>query len=119
MQCVIARSFAFIYARNQPNLGLLGIVLDDDSFHEAAKDNTAIEVDLDARQVRIGDRLWSFKLDDMELALVDNDGMTASYRKFGREVFEQLTTRSAGKDTTTRIELEKDTTLEPLRDLQW
>jgi 3-isopropylmalate dehydratase small subunit len=32
VQCVIARSFAFIYARNQPNLGLLGIVMEDEEF---------------------------------------------------------------------------------------
>jgi 3-isopropylmalate dehydratase small subunit len=27
VQCVIAPSYAFIYGRNQPNMGLLGIVL--------------------------------------------------------------------------------------------
>ena len=29
VQCVIARSYAFIYGRNQSNMGLLGIVIND------------------------------------------------------------------------------------------
>ena len=96
ISCVIARSFAFIYARNQPNLGLLGIVIDDDDFHAAATDGADIEIDFDERIVRLktddgATKEFPFTLDDMELALVDNGGMRASYRKFGREVFEKLT----------------------------
>lgn len=46
VQAVIARSFAFIYGRNQPSLGLLGIVMSDERFYEAAKEGEEIEIDL-------------------------------------------------------------------------
>ncbi|CAM1505960.1 Fc.00g115970.m01.CDS01 [Cosmosporella sp. VM-42] len=119
VQCVIARSFAFIYARNQPNLGLLGIVIEDNTLHEAAQDGIPIEVDLNVRQVRIGSQSWDFKLDDMELALVENDGMTESYRKFGREVFEKLTPGGVGIDDGDGWVTPEAEVPETLKELQW
>ncbi|KAE8987851.1 hypothetical protein PR002_g21936 [Phytophthora rubi] len=38
VQGVIAKSFAYIYARNQPNNALLGIVVTDEKFHELANE---------------------------------------------------------------------------------
>ncbi|KAJ9131059.1 Aconitase [Pleurostoma richardsiae] len=46
VQCVIAKSFAFIYARNQPNIGLLGITIKDDKFFDLAQTGADIEVDM-------------------------------------------------------------------------
>ncbi|KAL9104371.1 MAG: hypothetical protein Q9163_000671 [Psora crenata] len=90
IRCVIARSFAFIYARNQPNIGLLGIVLDDDEFHSLATDGVEIKIDVTSRQVYVGGRTFSFKLDDMELALIENGGMAPAFARFGNDVFERL-----------------------------
>ncbi|KAK6835654.1 hypothetical protein RU639_002147 [Aspergillus parasiticus] len=38
VKCVIAKSFAFIFQRNMPNLGLLGITMPEKSFHAAVED---------------------------------------------------------------------------------
>jgi len=94
-------------------------VLDDDSFHSAAQDNVSIEVDLNARHVKIGEQSWDFKLDDMELALVENDGMTASYKKYGREVFEKLTMGDTSISEGDGMMALKDTTPETVKELQW
>jgi hypothetical protein len=128
IRCIIARSFAFIYARNQPDLGLLGIVIDDEEFHAAATDGTDIEVDLDRKEVRIGGtgRGWGFQLDDMDVALVENDGMRASYRKLGKEVFQRLTMGDGGVEGGAGLvegmvggELGKQEEPEVLQGLQW
>ncbi|PMD31735.1 aconitase [Hyaloscypha variabilis F] len=34
IQYIITKSFTFIYAHNAPNLGLLGIVIEDEEFYE-------------------------------------------------------------------------------------
>jgi 3-isopropylmalate dehydratase small subunit len=68
--CVIAKSFAFIYGRNQPNLGLLGITITDETFHEAAVEGANIEIDLDRFRVRIEEREWSFEFSLMEKELI-------------------------------------------------
>lgn len=117
VKCVIARSFAFIYARNQPNLGLLGIVIDDDEFHRLATDGVDIEVDLDAREVRVAGKIFGFKLDDMELALVENKGMSAAYKRFGKQVFEKLT----GNETDSGVEMAAVPGQEPehMKGLTW
>jgi 3-isopropylmalate dehydratase small subunit len=56
IQCVIAKSFAFIYARNAPNLGLLGIVIEEEESHEAARDGEEIWVYLEWNKVGGGKR---------------------------------------------------------------
>ena len=94
-------------------------MIEDNSFHEAAQDNIPVEVDLNVKQVRIGDQSWDFKLDDMELALVENDGMTESYRKFGREVFEKLATEGVSIDDGDGCVAPEDKVPETLRELQW
>ena len=90
IRCVIARSFAFIYAHNQANVSLLSIVLDDDEFHSLATDGVEITIDVTSRAVYVGGRTFSFKLDDMELALIENGGMAPAFARFGRDVFERL-----------------------------
>lgn len=88
--CVIAKSFAFIYGRNQPNLGLLGITIVDESFHEAAVDGTSIDIDMDRFRVRIGEREWPFEFSIMEKELIQVGGLSNAFRKFGSKLFEVM-----------------------------
>lgn len=88
--CVIAKSFAFIYGRNQPNLGLLGITITDPRFYEAAEEEADIEIDLEARQVRIGDGEWGFVLSQMEKELIKAGGLTQAFEEFGKRLFEVM-----------------------------
>lgn len=88
--CVIAKSFAFIYGRNQPNLGLLGITITDESFYEAAVDGASIEIDLDRFRVRIGEAEWRFEFSLMEKELIRAGGLSNAFQKFGSRLFEVM-----------------------------
>ncbi|RAH70345.1 aconitase family protein [Aspergillus aculeatinus CBS 121060] len=90
VKCVIARSFSFIYGRNQPTIGLLGLTITDDDFYAAAQTGVAIEIDLPRRQVTVSDRSYPFVLDEMELALIQRQGLAAAYKMFGKTVFQSL-----------------------------
>lgn len=65
-------------------------MLDDDEFHSLATDGSELKIDVPSREVHVGGRTFSFKLDDMELALIENGGMAPAFARFGKEVFERL-----------------------------
>lgn len=87
---MIARSFSFIYSRNQPSLGLLGIELDNDDFYKLALDNTDIEIDIADRVIWVAEKCFVFHLAEMEYRLTVNKGLQASYEKFGREIWKYI-----------------------------
>ena len=103
VKCVISRGFAFIFGRNLPSLGLLGFNMTDESFYETAKDGRAIEVDVQRRVVKIevdGEwREWSFDLSEMEYQLTLNKGITESFKRYGRGVWEGLMQPESSKQT--------------------
>ena len=120
MQCVIARSFAFIFNRNLPNLGILRFIIDDNAFYELAVDGAEIQISLDERKVQIGGSTFHFQLSDMELALIENQGMTTAYQRFGSEIFQSLA--AGGKvvnKTTSKLSGGESDVPAALRDLQW
>ncbi|ORY23830.1 aconitase iron-sulfur domain-containing protein, partial [Neocallimastix californiae] len=53
VKCVIARSYAFIYGRNQYNMALYGIIINDDAFYEIATEDKEIYIDIPNRYVEI------------------------------------------------------------------
>lgn len=94
---MIAKSFGFIYGRNAPNLGLLGIVIQEESFYEKAGDGEGweCEVDLGRGIVRLlgdGGGEWKFEMSDMERELIEIGGLTSAFRRFGKGLFDVLTT---------------------------
>lgn len=109
IKCVIARSFAFIYGRNQPNLGLLGITISDESFYTAAADGTDILLDLANRVLRIAGAEWRFELSDMEITLMEAGGIEGAFQKFGKALFEILT---APRATASKKAIPKETATE-------
>ncbi|KAK6068988.1 aconitase family protein [Seiridium cupressi] len=102
VQCVIARSFAFIYARNQPNLGLLGIVMKDEEFYRLATDGMDIEVDVDKRIVKVHGKEFVFELSELEIQLWQQGGMCEAFARWGKSVLEKMTgsSKSTAGDTT-------------------
>ncbi|KAI1083697.1 hypothetical protein F5B20DRAFT_528141 [Whalleya microplaca] len=90
VQCVIAKSFAFIYSRNQPSLGLLGISISDDAFFEAAQFGTDIVVDENRNVIKVHEKEFPFQLSGMEKELVNLGGITPAFMKFGKQVFDAL-----------------------------
>ncbi|CEJ94417.1 hypothetical protein VHEMI09954 [[Torrubiella] hemipterigena] len=107
VQCVIARSFAFIYARNQPNLGLLGIVMEHDEFYTLATNGCDIEIDVDARLVRVQEREFGFKLAPLEVRLWEQGGIGAAFQQWGKGVLAAMTgTKATGKGLEGQTESE-------------
>ena len=90
VQAIIARSFAFIYSRNQPSLGLLGIAMDDEAFFEAAKEGEDIRIDIAGRLIEVAGQKFSFRLSNMEYKLTVNNGIAKTYGKFGKAIWERL-----------------------------
>jgi 3-isopropylmalate dehydratase small subunit len=117
IKCVIAKSFAFIYGRNQPNLGLLGITITDESFYEAAVDGADIDLDLKGRCVYIAGSEWPFELSDMEIALMEAGGITGAFQKFGKALFENLTAPRGTKPK--KVAATEGDGCGSLNDLQW
>ncbi|KAK0103388.1 hypothetical protein ONS95_005414 [Cadophora gregata] len=88
VKAVIARSFAFIYGRNQPSLGMLGITIADEEFFALAKDGVEIIIDVPQRQIRIQERKFAFKLSEIEYNLTKNNGISETYRLYGKSIWE-------------------------------
>ncbi|KAI9711056.1 MAG: hypothetical protein M1828_001983 [Chrysothrix sp. TS-e1954] len=116
VKCVIARSFAFIYGRNQPNLGLLGITIQDDEFYELATEGAEIEIDVEGRVAKVGGKQFTFPLTDIEISLLGTKGIAAAYKMYGKAVFERLT---GGDEDTKEITNEEQQVPQTLEELQW
>lgn len=111
VKCVIAKSFAFIYSRNQPTLGLLGITIRDPSFYEAAAvDGTEITISVHKREIISGRRKWAFELDNLEIMMLQNKGLAEAYKKFGKNVFDNLC--KGNGDAAMKAEEQVDQSLE-------
>lgn len=102
VQAVIARSFAFIYGRNQPSLGLLGISMSNDGFFEVATEGEEISIDVPTRTIRVGGKDFKFRLAEMEYRLTMNKGITEAYKRYGKAIWEKLTE----SDTDVKVEEE-------------
>ncbi|KAI3327942.1 aconitase iron-sulfur domain-containing protein [Xylariaceae sp. AK1471] len=94
IKCVIAESFAFIYARNQPNLGLLGIRVpgegDAKKLYDIAQMGTEIEVDTTASVIRCGGHEFHFELSAIEKQLIQVGGIMKAFERFGKGLFDKL-----------------------------
>ncbi|KXT07952.1 hypothetical protein AC579_3912 [Pseudocercospora musae] len=90
VEAVIAKQFAFIYGRNQPSLGLLGIVMNDEDFYAAALDGEEITIDMPERTITVADKKFPFQLSEMEYRLTTNKGVAESYKKYGKAIWETL-----------------------------
>jgi hypothetical protein len=101
----------------------LGIVIQDESFYEAAKEGEGIEVDLGNSVVRlVGDGgdvkgEWAFEMSGMEKELIEIGGLTSAFRRFGKRLFDVLTTPK-GKGDGVRV-ADDGKSCGSVGDLQW
>ncbi|KAK8117201.1 uncharacterized protein PG998_005482 [Apiospora kogelbergensis] len=107
VKCVIARSFAFIYSRNQPSLGLWGFTMEDPSFYEKATTGTAIEIDLDRNVLVIDGQSFPFRLSELEKKLTKLGGMTKAFNEFGKRIYDVLTGNSP-QPVSRKLKAEQD-----------
>lgn len=117
VKAVIARSFAFIYGRNQPSLGLLGMSIDDDEFHKAAGEGEDITIDIPNRTVTVGGRGFPFQLSEMEYNLTVNNGIAAAYKRFGKGIWETFTKGQSSTPISEVLKIVDDN--KPQKELQW
>ena len=99
-QAVVAKSFAFIYARNQPNMSLLGVVVKDEAFYALAAEGADVEVDVGARTVIVhpeagagagaAPRSFPFALSTMEERFLQAGGVEKLYKVFKAGMFRAL-----------------------------
>jgi homoaconitase/3-isopropylmalate dehydratase large subunit/3-isopropylmalate dehydratase small subunit len=87
VKCVIARSYAFIYGRNQPMMSLLGITINDDRFYELAQEDVEVRVDVKERVVECRGERFPFGLSLMEERLMAGGGVTEMYKRYGGKLF--------------------------------
>eukprot|EP00164_Ancoracysta_twista_P004462 GFYU01006019.1.p1 GENE.GFYU01006019.1~~GFYU01006019.1.p1 ORF type:complete len:837 (-),score=296.81 GFYU01006019.1:127-2313(-) len=87
VKAVIAKSFAFIYARNQPNMALLGITITDEAFYERAGDGATITVDVPRRVVVADGKEFPFQLSIVEERLLAGGGVTNMFNKYKQNLF--------------------------------
>ena len=92
IKCVIAKSYSFIYDRNQHALGLLGITLSDDDFYANIQDGAHISVDVNKSVITVDEKKFPFELSQMERALIEVGGITPAFLKFGKHLFDHLRT---------------------------
>ncbi|KAL7997826.1 putative hydrolyase LeuD/HacB/DmdB, 2-methylisocitrate dehydratase AcnD, Fe/S-dependent [Plasmopara halstedii] len=98
VQAVIAKSFAYIYARNQPNNALLGIVVTDEKFHELADEGEEVTIDLRNRVVTVKDHQVAFSLTQLEEAFLNGGGLQALFKRYKADLF-----RAAMRGKTSNI----------------
>ncbi|EAW15355.1 aconitase family protein [Aspergillus clavatus NRRL 1] len=91
VQCVIAKSFAFIFHRNMPNIGLLGITISDEIFYEMVRDGTNLTIDFETQVVDVEGSKFEFQLSQMEREMYRHGGITSAFRTFGKTLFKELT----------------------------
>lgn len=92
-----------------PSIGLLGFVVADEDFYRLADHGAEIEIDVRGRCVRAAGRRFSFRLDDMELRLVESKGLAEAFRRYREGVYDALCssegTRSKGPSTASLAEV--------------
>ncbi|EXJ53616.1 uncharacterized protein A1O5_13183 [Cladophialophora psammophila CBS 110553] len=90
IQAVIAKSYAFIYQRNQVNNGLIGIKILDDEFYQLAKEGEEIVINVKKRQIWCQGRTWDFRLDRIQEQLLAEGGLINTYERYGPSLFSKL-----------------------------
>ncbi|CAJ0746258.1 642_t:CDS:2 [Entrophospora sp. SA101] len=89
IKAVIAKSYAYIYSRNQPNMALLGITVDDDEFYKLAQEGEEVTIDVKNRKVICCEKEFKFRLSLMEERLIAAGGVTKMYEKYGIKLFRE------------------------------
>ncbi|KAL4901752.1 hypothetical protein BDW74DRAFT_169953 [Aspergillus multicolor] len=103
IEAVIAPTFAFIYDRNQLNMGMFSITLPDAEFYAHVQEDSIVTIDRGKNTVQIEgfDGIFTYQQSEMEKTLLEAGGVLPLYSQFGRAVFREIawanTSRSTGQ----------------------
>jgi len=96
VEAVIAKSYAFIHKRNLVNEAVPFLVLDDVSFHEAARDGAEITVDPGSGSVSLGGKEWTaVPARGIAARIQASGGIVPAVQRHGKETFDVLTSGAA------------------------
>lgn len=117
IQAVVAKSFAFIYGRNQANCGLLGIKMKDEKFYELAREGVNMSIDMRRRTISCCGEEFRFELDPIEEKLLATGGLLNIYTLYGTTLFRKLQDAPTAQVDKERrmpetVERERDSKLE-------
>ncbi len=93
IQCVIARSYAFIHKRNLVNEALPYLVVTDDAFYALASEGAELSVDLSqgvVTHLASGQRFTAQPLARVVQSLAREGGLVPAIQRHGNEVFSVL-----------------------------
>ncbi|RBR10194.1 uncharacterized protein FIESC28_09580 [Fusarium coffeatum] len=105
VEAVIAKGFAFIYERNQLNMGLFNIKLQDPRFYELAHEDAVITINKDDKTIHIegSEEAFRYEQSEVEETLIEAGGVLPLYSKLGRKVFRHITVpKIKGRRTRTQ-----------------
>lgn len=105
---MIAESYAFIFSRNSPSLGLPIIAIRDPTFYELATDGVEILIDLEGNRLEVDEKEFKFEFSSMERKFMELGGITQAFHKYGKGLFQTMVKPSGTKvfhkpDTKTGI----------------
>ncbi|CAG8534300.1 6672_t:CDS:2 [Cetraspora pellucida] len=95
VKAVIAKSYAYIYSRNQPNMALLGVTVNDEEFYTLAQEGAEVEINVKDRFVTCCGKTFKFGLSEMEEKIIASGGVTEMYKQYGNRLFRA----AVGNDT--------------------
>jgi 3-isopropylmalate dehydrogenase len=108
IQAVIAKSYAFIYGRNQANMALLGITPENfDEFYALVQEGSDVRIDVSARLVSVIDnngsaiKSFAFTLSEMEERIISGGGVCQLYQDFDKSLFQVLMQKDSNASTST------------------
>ncbi|KAK5175794.1 uncharacterized protein LTR77_000934 [Saxophila tyrrhenica] len=101
VQAVIAKSFAFIYERNQLNVGLFSAIVVADDFYTHAQEGRTITIDRAAKMITLEGcpKPFTYEHSAVEEALLDAGGIVPMYELHGRGLFDALTSPNVSRET--------------------
>lgn len=79
--------------RNQLNMGLFNIKIQDPAFYAAAQEDCEITIDKPAKTISIAgvDQVFHYEQHGIEETLLEAGGVLPLYSKFGTKVFRHIT----------------------------
>ncbi|KAI8891330.1 3-isopropylmalate dehydratase [Backusella circina FSU 941] len=90
IKAVIAKSYAYIYGRNQANFALFGIIVSDDRFYDLAQEDSTVEIQIKERKVIVHNQSFPFKLDVVEERIQAMGGIEKRWKTHGKDIFRKL-----------------------------
>jgi 3-isopropylmalate dehydratase small subunit len=97
VQCIIAKSFSFIFYRNLLTLNMLGVIIKDENFYNNLTEMSQIQVNVEKRKVIVNNKQYPFTMSSIEETIYENGGVIGLYEKYKGKGFSELVKQATVK----------------------